>query len=102
LVVLTTVAFYFITVYTPDFGKSLNLAPGDALLVTLLVAFANFLWLPIGGALSDRIGRQPVLLATGALVLVASYPALTWLASEPTFAKLIGVEMLLSCAYGLY
>jgi MHS family citrate/tricarballylate:H+ symporter-like MFS transporter len=102
LVVLTTVSFYFITVYTPDFGKSLNLAPGDALLVTLLVAFANFLWLPIGGALSDRIGRQPVLLATGALVLVASYPALTWLASEPTFAKLIGVEMLLSCAYGLY
>ena len=102
LVVLTTVAFYFITIYTPDFGKSLNLAPGDALLVTLLVAFANFLWLPIGGALSDRIGRQPVLLATAALVLVASYPALTWLASAPSFAKLIGVEMLLSCAYGLY
>jgi MHS family citrate/tricarballylate:H+ symporter-like MFS transporter len=102
LVVLTTVSFYFITVYTPDFGKSLNLTTGDALLVTLLVAFTNFIWLPIGGALSDRIGREPVLLATGALVLVASYPALTWLATGPTFAKMIGVEMLLSCAYGLY
>jgi MHS family citrate/tricarballylate:H+ symporter-like MFS transporter len=102
LVVLTTVSFYFITVYTPDFGKTLNLSPADALLVTLLVAVTNFIWLPIGGALSDRIGREPVLLATAALVLVAAYPALSWLASGPSFAKLIGVEMLLSCAYGLY
>lgn len=102
LVVLTTVSFYFITVYTPDFGKSLHLSTGDSLLVTLLVAFTNFLWLPVGGALSDRIGRKPVLLASGALILVASYPALAWLAGAPTFAKLIGVEMLLSCAYGLY
>jgi MFS transporter, MHS family, citrate/tricarballylate:H+ symporter len=102
LVVLTTVSFYFITVYTPDFGKSLNLSAADALLVTLLVAVTNFVWLPVGGALSDRIGRKPVLLATGALVLVASYPALSWLATAPTFGKLIGVEMLLSCAYGLY
>ena len=71
LVVLTTVSFYFITVYTPDFGKSLNLSTSDSLLVTLLVAFTNFIWLPIGGALSDRIGREPVLLATGALMLVS-------------------------------
>jgi MFS transporter, MHS family, citrate/tricarballylate:H+ symporter len=102
LVVLTTVSFYFITVYTPDFGKTLNLSPADALLVTLLVALTNFVWLPIGGALSDRIGREPVLLATGALVLVTAYPALSWLATAPSFAKLISVEMLLSCAYGLY
>jgi MHS family citrate/tricarballylate:H+ symporter-like MFS transporter len=102
LVVLTTVSFYFITVYTPDFGKTLSLSPADALLVTLLVALTNFIWLPVGGALSDRIGREPVLLATGALVLIASYPALAWLANAPTFSKLIGVEMLLSCAYGLY
>ena len=102
LVVLTTVSFYFITVYTPDFGKTLKLSPSDALLVTLLVAAANFCWLPIGGAISDRVGRQPVLLAMGALILIASYPALAWLAREPTFAKLISVEMLLSCAYGVY
>jgi MHS family citrate/tricarballylate:H+ symporter-like MFS transporter len=102
LVVLTTVSFYFITVYTPDFGKTLNLSAGDSLLVTLLVAFTNFAWLPIGGALSDRIGRKPVLLGAGLLVLVAAYPILAWLADAPTFSKMIGVEMVLSCAYGLY
>jgi MFS transporter, MHS family, citrate/tricarballylate:H+ symporter len=102
LVVLTTVSFYFITVYTPDFGKTLHLSESDALLVTLLVAFTNFVWLPIGGALSDRIGRKPVLLASAAFMLAAAYPALTWLAHEPTFGKLIGVEMILSCSFGLY
>jgi MHS family citrate/tricarballylate:H+ symporter-like MFS transporter len=102
LVVLTTVSFYFITVYTPDFGKTLSLSATDALLVTLLVAVANFCWLPIGGALSDRVGRQPVLLAMSAVILITSYPALAWLATGPTFGKLIGVEMLLSCAYGVY
>jgi MFS transporter, MHS family, citrate/tricarballylate:H+ symporter len=93
MVMLTTVSFYFITVYTPDFGKSLNLSPSDALLVTLIVALANFCWLPIGGAVSDRLGRKPVLLAAGALMLVSAYPALTWLASAPSFQKLIAVEL---------
>ena len=102
MVMLTTVSFYFITVYTPDFGKSLNLSPSDALLVTLIVALANFCWLPIGGAVSDRLGRKPVLLAAGALMLVSAYPALTWLASAPSFQKLIAVEMVFSLGYGVY
>jgi MFS transporter, MHS family, citrate/tricarballylate:H+ symporter len=102
MVMLTTVSFYFITVYTPDFGKTLKLAPGDALLVTILVAFANFCWLPVGGTISDRIGRQPVLIAMAGLILVSSYPALSWLAHDPSFGKLIGVEMLFSLGYGVY
>ena len=102
LVVLTTVSFYFITVYTPDFGKSLQSSASDALLVTLLVALANFCWLPIGGALSDRLGRKPVLLAAAALMLVSAYPALTWLAAAPSFGKLIAVEMVFSLGYGVY
>jgi MHS family citrate/tricarballylate:H+ symporter-like MFS transporter len=102
MVMLTTVMFYFITVYTPDFGKALRLSTTDALLVTLLVAVANFIWLPIGGALSDRIGRAPVLLGVAALVFVSAYPALRWLAFAPDFGKLLSVEMLFSFCFGLY
>jgi MFS transporter, MHS family, citrate/tricarballylate:H+ symporter len=102
MVMLTTVSFYFITVYTPDFGKTLKLSESDALLVTLIVAIANFCWLPIGGAISDRIGRQPVLIAMGVLILVAAYPALSWLAREPSFEKLIAVEMIFALGYGCY
>ena len=35
LAVMTTVTFYFVTVYTPSFGKELKLSAQDSLLVTL-------------------------------------------------------------------
>src|SRR5882762_2478732 len=89
LAAMTTVTFYFVTVYTPTFGKTvLKLSSQDALLVTLLVAVTNFIWLPIGGAVSDRIGRKPVLLAIAGLSLITAYPMLSWLVVAPTFTKM--------------
>src|ERR1700720_2414965 len=77
LAAMTTVTFYFVTVYTPTFGKTvLKLSSADALLVTLLVAVTNFIWNPVGGALSDRLGRQAVLLTIACLSLGTAYPAL--------------------------
>ncbi len=103
LVAMTTVTFYFITVYTPTFGKNvLRLSTTDSLLVTLCVAVTNFIWLPIGGAISDRVGRKPVLLAIAALSFVSAYPMLHWLAAEPGFGKLLAVQLVLSAYFGLY
>jgi MFS transporter, MHS family, citrate/tricarballylate:H+ symporter len=103
IAVLTTTTFYFVTVYTPTFGKTvLKLSSQDALLVTLLVAVTNFIWNPVGGALSDRIGRKPVLLAIAALSLVTAYPALHWLVADPSFGKLLAVEMMFSFYFGVY
>ena len=103
IAVLTTTTFYFITVYTPTFGKSvLKLSTRDALLVTLLVAVTNFFWNPVGGAVSDRIGRKPVLLAIAGLSLVTAYPALHWLVSDPSFGKLLAVQMMFSFYFGVY
>jgi MHS family citrate/tricarballylate:H+ symporter-like MFS transporter len=102
MVMLTTVSFYFITVYTPDFGKTLHLTPSASLFVTAVVAVANFVWLPIGGAVSDRVGRLPVLLAAAGLMLVAAYPALAWVAAAPSLEKLLSVEMVFSLGYGVY
>ena len=103
LTAMTTVTFYFITVYTPTFGKSvLKLGEVDSLLVTVCVAISNFLWLPIGGALSDRIGRKPILLSISLLGLVTAYPLLAWLTAGPTFGKMLGVELILSFYFGTY
>jgi MHS family citrate/tricarballylate:H+ symporter-like MFS transporter len=103
LVALTTVMFYFITVYTPTFGKSvLKLTEPESLVVTLCVATTNFLWLPIGGAISDRLGRKPVLLSISMLALVTVYPALAWLTAAPSFPKMLGVELLFSFYFGVY
>ncbi len=66
---MTTTTFYLITVYTPTFGRSvLNLSTSDSLVVTLFVGLSNFIWLPIGGTISDRIGRRPF--AIGGLLAV--------------------------------
>ena len=103
LTAMTTVTFYFITVYTPTFGKNvLKLSATDSLLVTLLVATTNFIWLPIGGAISDRIGRKPVLMTIAILGLLTAYPALSWLVAGPTFAKMLMVELLFSMYFGVY
>jgi MHS family citrate/tricarballylate:H+ symporter-like MFS transporter len=102
LAAMTTVTFYFVTVYTPAFGKELKLSAQDSLLVTLMVAVTNFIWNPVGGALSDRVGRKPVLLAITALSFVTAYPALMWLAAAPTFGKLLAVELMLSLYFGVY
>ncbi len=103
LVAMTTVTFYFITVYTPTFGKSvLHLSDTDSLIVTLCVAITNFIWLPIGGAISDRIGRLPVLVTVACVSLFTSYPALHWLVDEPSFAKMLLVELVFSAYFGLY
>ena len=103
MVALTTTAFYLITVYAPTFGKTvLHLSTSDALLVTLLVGVSNFFWLPIGGALSDRIGRRPVLIAMAMLTLATAYPALTYLVNAPSFVNMLLVLLWLSFIYGLY
>jgi MHS family citrate/tricarballylate:H+ symporter-like MFS transporter len=102
IAVLTTTTFYFITVYGPGFGKELKLSAADSLLVTLLVAVTNFIWNPVGGAVSDRVGRKPVLLTIAVLSLLTAYPALSWLAAAPSFGKLLAVEMMFSFYFGVY
>ena len=103
LTTMTTVSFYLITAYTPTFGSQvLHLASADNLRVTLCVGASNLFWLPLAGALSDRVGRRPLLLVCTALALTTAYPAMLWLVSAPSFARLLAVELWLSFVYGGY
>jgi MFS family permease len=103
MVTMTTVSFYMITAYTPTFGSAvLKLTSGDSLIVTLCVGASNLFWLPVSGALSDRAGRKPLLIACTLLMLTTAYPAMRWLVDGPTFWKLLAVELWLSFLYGCY
>ena len=103
MVVMTTVAFYAITVYTPTFGKSvLKLSEVDSLIVTFCVALSNLFWLPVVGAISDRIGRKPVLLFFSGMTLLTAYPALHWLVTDISFSHMLIVLLWLSFLYGGY
>jgi len=103
LITMTTVSFYLITAYTPTYGsRVLHLATLDTLIVTLCVGASNLFWLPVMGALSDRVGRRPLLLGCTLLALASAYPAMSWLVAAPSFSRLLAVELWLSFVYGSY
>ncbi len=103
LATMTTVSFYLITAYTPTFGQhALHLAAVDSLIVTASVGALNFVMLPVMGAVSDRVGRRPMLLVCTLLALATAYPAMWWLASAPSFARLMMVELWFALFYASY
>jgi MFS family permease len=103
MVLMTTVSFYLITAYTPTFAtRELHLSPIDSMLVTLCVGASNLFWLPVMGAVSDRIGRRPLLIACTALALATAYLAVSWLVQAPSFGHLLIVELWLSFLYASY
>jgi MHS family citrate/tricarballylate:H+ symporter-like MFS transporter len=103
LVTMTTVSFYMITAYTPTFGSAvLKLTNLDSLMVTLCVGVSNLIWLPLMGALSDRVGRRPLLILCTLLMLASAYPAMRWLVDAPSFSKLLAVELWFSFVFSSY
>jgi hypothetical protein len=58
--------------------------------------------LPIGSALSHCIGRKPILVAITVLAICTSYPALSWLSSAPSFARMLTVLLWLPFFFGMY
>jgi MFS family permease len=103
LTIMNTVCFYLITAYTPTFGGTvLHLAAKDYMTVTLCVGASNFFWLPIMGAVSDRIGRRPLLATVSVLALLTAYPALSWLVNAPSLSRLMVVELWLSFLFASY
>jgi MFS family permease len=54
------------------------------------------------GAVSDRVGRRPILIVCTALAVLTAYPAMAWLAAAPSVPRLLAVELWLSALYGGY
>src|SRR5438067_2337547 len=99
----TTVTFYLITAYMPTYGTSvLHLSAASSMLVTLFVGISNLCWLPVMGALSDRVGRRPLLLLFSTIALLTPYPVLLWLVSMPSFERLLAAALWLSMIFGSY
>ena len=103
MVMMTTVSFYLLTAYTPTFGTTvLRLTPTDSFVATLCVGLTTFVMLPIMGAVSDRVGRRPLLIGCSLLAVLTAYPALLWLVASPSFSRLLVVELWLALVYSSY
>jgi len=66
----------------------------------LVVAWMTLL-IPLSGALSDRIGRRPLLLWPYVGLLLAVYPGFAWLAAAPGIERLLIVQLLFCTLLGL-
>ena len=103
LVTLTSVMVYLITAYTPTYGQhELGLSPLSGFVVSAAVGATNFVWIPLAGHLSDRVGRTPLLIGATLATLVVAYPAMLWLVVDPSFGRFLAVLMLFSLLYGAY
>jgi metabolite-proton symporter len=103
LVSLTSIMFYLITAYTPTFGRAeLGLKPIDTFYVTTCVAITTFVMIPLMAALSDRIGRKPLLLGASLTIAMVAWPAMTWLVAAPSFMSLLMVEVGFAFLYAAY
>src|SRR5262245_34217760 len=103
LAIMTTVTFYLITAYMPTYGTNvLHLSTTSSMLVTLIVGVSNFLLLPTMGAVSDKVGRRPMLLISSGVALLTAYPVLAWLVTAPSFGRLLAAALWFSLIFGSY
>jgi len=73
-----TLFFYVFTTYMQQYlVNTVGLSKSDATLVTAASLFIFMLLQPLMGAISDRVGRRPMLITFGVIALFTTVPLLT-------------------------
>jgi MFS transporter, MHS family, proline/betaine transporter len=96
LVVGGTAANAVIVLYMATYAvRQLNMPPTSGLLAGIVAGIVTLIAAPIGGALSDRIGRKTVAGASYLLIALLIYPAFLLLNASPTLGTLLTVVAVL-------
>lgn len=98
-----TASFYVLFLVMPTYAiQTLHLGVRASFIAPLVGGTCMMICAPIGGMLSDRFGHRPLMIIPLGLLLVLILPAFSWLAADPSVARMALVELILSSVLGLY
>lgn len=97
LIIGGTAANAVVVLYMATYAVTqLKLAPTTGLFAGITAGLVTLIAAPIGGALSDRVGRKTVAAISYALIFLLIYPAFLYLNANPTLGALIAIVALLA------
>jgi MFS transporter, MHS family, proline/betaine transporter len=103
IVVSGTIFFYVILLYMPTFARTQLHLPLDQAFSAQAIGLACMIVLiPIFGALSDHIGRKPIMIGALILYFVSIYPLFSWMNANPSFTSLLITQVALCCLMGAF
>ena len=98
-----TVAFYILLSYMPTFTRQHGgVTAVEALSANTVGLVALAILIPLFGALSDRVGRKPLLLTSCAFFAVLTAPLFLVILGHPGFGVLILIQILFDAAIALF
>ena len=103
LIICGTITSYVILIYIPTFAQQqLGIALADAFKVQVVALICLSAMVPVFGAISDRVGRRPVLM-TGCVVLFAAlYPMFARTHAAPGLGNLLLMQVVLASLLGIF
>lgn len=102
LSIIGIVANYIMIVFMPTYAvKTLHINADSALLSATLANLAVMVLTPFMGALSDKVGRRPMIGTCGILYLLLGYP-LYLLVGNGTFQTLLIAQLIVAVIQSLY
>ena len=96
IVMCQTISAYVCSYMTTYALTALAMPASQAMVATVMTGLATVLGAKLGGHLSDRVGRKPVMIVSRALMLFAIYPAFLFLIQAANVWALGSVAALLA------
>ncbi|NUX57656.1 MFS transporter [Paraburkholderia youngii] len=98
-----SVSSYMVSVYMPTFAsKYAHVSRPQALWTGTLSLATVMVVAPLMGALSDRVGRKPVLIASCMFFLLFSYPLYSFIVSGISFWAFFWTQLLMNVVFAMY
>ena len=96
MVIPCTILFYVILIYMPTYAKTqLGIPLKQAFVAQVAGLVCLAVATPWIGALSDRMGRRPMLMVGNLLFLILPYPLFSWLLANPGMVRLTVMQVTL-------